>query len=132
MKISHKKDGHRRQPHRFHVYRPPLTRPLDPLLRVVQFTLLCNHNFAVKKGRHALQWQIHAFLEIAPTPRGMRQIIIWQNFYQKLHENERNWTTGGRASPAPLLDRPLYSFFLLPQHNPIHTILLLATPVQGW
>ena len=32
VKIGHKKDGHRRRPHRFHVSRPPLTRPLDPLL----------------------------------------------------------------------------------------------------
>ena len=32
VKIGHKKDGRRRQPHRFHVSRPPLTRPLDPLL----------------------------------------------------------------------------------------------------
>ena len=32
VKIGHKKDGRRRRPHRFHVSRPPLTRPLDPLL----------------------------------------------------------------------------------------------------
>ena len=32
VKIGHKKDGHRRWPHRFHVSRLPLTRPLDPLL----------------------------------------------------------------------------------------------------
>ena len=35
VKISNKKDGHRRRPHRFHVSRPlppPLTRLLDPLL----------------------------------------------------------------------------------------------------
>ena len=32
VKISHKKDGCQRQPHRFHVSRPPLTWPLDPLL----------------------------------------------------------------------------------------------------
>ena len=33
VKIGHKKDGRQRQPHRFHVSRPPpLTRPLDPLL----------------------------------------------------------------------------------------------------
>ena len=32
VKIGHKKDGHQRRPHRFHVSRPPLTRPLDPLL----------------------------------------------------------------------------------------------------
>ena len=33
VKIGHKKDGRRRQLHRFHVSRPPpLTRPLDPLL----------------------------------------------------------------------------------------------------
>ena len=32
VKISHKKDGHWRRPHRFHVSQPPLTQPLDPLL----------------------------------------------------------------------------------------------------
>ena len=33
VKIGHKKDGCQRWLHRFHVSRPPLTRPLDPLLR---------------------------------------------------------------------------------------------------
>ena len=33
VKISHKKDGRRIQPHRFHVFRPPPTRLLDPLLQ---------------------------------------------------------------------------------------------------
>ena len=32
VKISHKKDGRQRQPHRFHVSCPPLTRLLDLLL----------------------------------------------------------------------------------------------------
>ena len=32
MKISHKKNGRQRRTHRFHVSRPPLTRPLDLLL----------------------------------------------------------------------------------------------------
>ena len=32
VQTSHKKDGRQRQPHRFHVYWPPLTRPLDPML----------------------------------------------------------------------------------------------------
>ena len=32
VKIGHKKDGCRRQPHRFHVSWPPLTQLLDPLL----------------------------------------------------------------------------------------------------
>ena len=32
VKIGHKKDGHRRQLHRFNVSWPPLTPPLDPLL----------------------------------------------------------------------------------------------------
>ena len=35
VKIGHKKDGCRRRLHRFHVSRPPLTRPLDPLLNSV-------------------------------------------------------------------------------------------------
>ena len=32
VEIGHKKDGRQRWLHRFHVSRPPLTRPLDPLL----------------------------------------------------------------------------------------------------
>ena len=32
VKIGHKKDGHQRQPHRFHVSQPPFTPPLDLLL----------------------------------------------------------------------------------------------------
>ena len=32
VKISHKKDGCRIRPHKFHVSRPPSTRLLDPLL----------------------------------------------------------------------------------------------------
>ena len=35
VKISDKKDGNRRQPHRFHVSCPPITRSLDPLLGVM-------------------------------------------------------------------------------------------------
>ena len=36
VKISHEKNGHQGQSHRFHVSRPPpLTRPLDPLLQRV-------------------------------------------------------------------------------------------------
>ena len=31
-KKSNKKDGHQIRPHRFHVSRPPPTRPLEPLL----------------------------------------------------------------------------------------------------
>ena len=39
-KIGHKKDGHQRRPHRFHVSRPPpLTRPLDPLLGMAERSL---------------------------------------------------------------------------------------------
>ena len=33
VKIGHKKDGRQRRSHKFHVSRPPLTRPLDPLLQ---------------------------------------------------------------------------------------------------
>ena len=33
VKIGHKKDGCQSRSHRFHVSRPPLTRPLDPLLK---------------------------------------------------------------------------------------------------
>ena len=36
VKIGHKKDGRQRQPHRFHVSRPPpLSQSLDPLLTVL-------------------------------------------------------------------------------------------------
>ena len=42
VKIGHKKDGHQRRLHRFHVSRPPLTRPLDPLLD--QCPQLCAKN----------------------------------------------------------------------------------------
>ena len=38
VKIGHKKDGHQRRPHRFHVSRPSLTRPLDPLLFISQMS----------------------------------------------------------------------------------------------
>ena len=41
VKIGHKKDGRRRWPHRFHVSRPPLTRPLDPLLSRIR-TVRCS------------------------------------------------------------------------------------------
>ena len=38
VKINHKKDGRQRRPHRFHVScPPPLTRPLDPLLKWYQY-----------------------------------------------------------------------------------------------
>ena len=39
VKIGHKKDGRQRQPHRFHVSRLPLTRPLDPLLNATEYTM---------------------------------------------------------------------------------------------
>ena len=35
----------------------------------------------------------------APTPE--EPIFIWQNFWQKIHENERNWTERQSASPVP-------------------------------
>ena len=36
-------------------------------------------------------------------PVGLGQnTIIWQDFCQKLHEDERNWTQGRGASIAPL------------------------------
>ena len=49
VKIGHKKDGRQRQLHRFHVSRPPLTRPLDPLLDILQpFELGMNRRIIVK------------------------------------------------------------------------------------
>ena len=36
-------------------------------------------------------------------PQGGRQPIIWPNFSQKLHENERNRTERGHTSLAPPL-----------------------------
>ena len=46
VKISHKKDGCQIRPQRFHVFRPPSTRPLDPLLEVVilyHTTTICHY-----------------------------------------------------------------------------------------
>ena len=37
--------------------------------------------------------------------------IILSIFCRKLHENERIWTPGGRASLAPPLDQPMSSIF---------------------
>ena len=51
VKIGHKKDGHRRRPHRFHVSRSPLTRPLDPLLL---WHLLCYTNAVLTELTSAL------------------------------------------------------------------------------
>ena len=47
VKISHKKDGRQRQPHRFHVSRLPLTWPLDPLLCII--TLVARANLISRK-----------------------------------------------------------------------------------
>ena len=35
------------------------------------------------------------------NPEEMRQPIVWQNFCQKLHENERIWSERGRVSLVP-------------------------------
>ena len=54
---------------------------------------------------NANQWRIQDFPEgAAPTPKNA---IIFQFFCRKLHENERIWTPGGRASLAPPLDPPM-------------------------
>ena len=53
------------------------------------------------------QWQIQDFPEEgAPTPRGA-PTYNFAIFSQKLHEIERIWAPGGRASLAPPLDPPL-------------------------
>ena len=49
VKIGHKKDGHRRRPHRFHVSRPPPTRPLDPLLEIIITYVTKNKEFGACK-----------------------------------------------------------------------------------
>ena len=50
------------------------------------------------------QWRIQDFPEEgAPT---LKTAIILQFFCQKLHENERIWTPGGRVPGAPL-DPPM-------------------------
>ena len=36
-------------------------------------------------------------------------ILVWQHFYWKLHENERNWTERGRARPWCPLDPQMMS-----------------------
>ena len=47
VKINDKKDGRRRRPHRFHVFRSPLTRLLDPLLDSLSHTKCVETNKAV-------------------------------------------------------------------------------------
>ena len=51
VKISHKKDGHQRRPHRIHVSRPPLTRPLDPILNAYSNVNLISLRLRVAEGR---------------------------------------------------------------------------------
>ena len=62
VKISHKKDGCQRQPHRFHVSRPPpLTRLLDPLLT-------CQGGWCTCPGTPLwTEWQTGA--KILPCPK---------------------------------------------------------------
>ena len=48
MKIGHKKDGRRKWPHRFHVSRPPLTRPMDPLLILLDLADLTDLEVGVR------------------------------------------------------------------------------------
>ena len=51
VKISHKKDGHQRRPHRFHVPRPPFTRPPDRLLLQLNSpdfpTVSCSYDYLI-------------------------------------------------------------------------------------
>ena len=51
--------------------------------------------------------------------------IIWQNFYRKLHENERNWTGRGGAS-LPNLD-PTVNLFTLFHYDQLHAQCLNLT-----
>ena len=63
VKIGHKKDGHRRRPHRFHVSRPPLPYPaagsttvviggqLKSRLNMKDFTSFAPLDFLCKKWR---------------------------------------------------------------------------------
>ena len=47
------------------------------------------------------QWRIQDFPEgVVSTPEGKCQSIVFQNCYQKLHENERNWTERGMRVPS--------------------------------
>ena len=47
-----------------------------------------------------LLWAVRILLEY---------ILVWQPFYWKLHENERNWTERGRARPWWPLDPQMMS-----------------------
>ena len=59
---------------------------------------------------NCFQWRIQDFPEEgAPTPRGA-PTYNFTKFSQKLHEIERIWAPGGRASLAPPLDPPLVLF----------------------
>ena len=59
VKISHEKDGHRRQPHRFHVSYP-VTRPLDPLLiLVLDIELRCPQLKYLKRSLNfRISWKV--------------------------------------------------------------------------
>ena len=58
------------------------------------------------------QWWIQDFVDGggAPTPNGGRQPFTWSTFFQKLHENERNWTEEGDV-PRTSLDPPMPVLF---------------------
>ena len=53
VKITHKKDGYQRQPHRFHVSHP--TRPLDPLPSHNVSNGLAKTYVQINSGTSALQ-----------------------------------------------------------------------------
>ena len=42
--------------------------------------------------------------------------IIWQDFSQKLHQNERNWTKRGARVPRTPLDPPMHIIYYVPSH----------------
>ena len=48
------------------------------------------------------------FLPGSPTPEFVpKELLSWQDFGQKLHENKRNWTETRREGDAHPLDPPL-------------------------
>ena len=74
VKIGHKKDGPQRRPHRFHVSRPPLTRPLDPLLDLsslivslltgnYKISIATGSYYTVNSAKHFVQFCVKDFVK---------------------------------------------------------------------
>ena len=106
VKIGHKKDGRQRRPHRFHVSRPP---PYPAAGSATDFYLKKISRYASSTNSFvAIEFNSHETMVISGGsrifPRGganSQKCYYFSIFCRKLHENERIWTPGGRASLAP-------------------------------